>query len=160
VEFSKYLQLNTLAPFFGPQAQNVTFHPFSQKRPVHGFVPNLVRRSTRGHDQLCGILLQWAHGFWFCRRSKFAISFWLGRSLLTQCWRYRAACDGKMLTCISLVFMVLLISSSPWPSTCPCFCALKQCERMKCWMCRHLPAAMQWSLPQLSRVNELLKVAF
>jgi len=25
--------------------------------------------------------------------SKFAISHWLGRSPLTQCWRYRAACD-------------------------------------------------------------------
>ena len=32
--------------------------------------------------------------FRFCEGSKFAISHWLGRSPLTQCWRYRAACDG------------------------------------------------------------------
>jgi len=43
---------------------------------------------------LCGILLQSAHGFRFCEGSKFAISHWLGRSPLTQCWRYRAACDA------------------------------------------------------------------
>jgi len=41
----------------------------------------------------CWILLQSAHGFRFCEGSKFAISHWLGRSPLTQCWRYRAACD-------------------------------------------------------------------
>jgi len=51
------------------------------------------RVSSRGHNQLCGILLQSAHGFRFCEGSKFAISHWLGRSPLTQCWRYRAACD-------------------------------------------------------------------
>jgi len=51
------------------------------------------RGSSRGRNQLCGILLQSAHGFRFCEGSKFAISHWLGRSLLTQCWRYRAACD-------------------------------------------------------------------
>ena len=51
------------------------------------------RGSSRGRNQMCGILLQSAHGFRFCERSKFAISHWLGRSPLTQCWRYRAACD-------------------------------------------------------------------
>jgi len=51
------------------------------------------RMSFRGRNQLCGILLQSAHGFRFCEGSKFAISHWLGRSPLTQCWRYRAACD-------------------------------------------------------------------
>jgi len=51
------------------------------------------RVSSRGHNQLCGILLQSAHAFRFCEGSKFAISYWLGRSPLTQCWRYRAACD-------------------------------------------------------------------
>jgi len=40
-------------------------------------------------------LLQSAHGFRFCEGSKFAISHWLGWSPLTQCWRYRAACDGR-----------------------------------------------------------------
>jgi len=52
------------------------------------------RVSSRGHNQLCGILLQLAHGFRFCEGSKFAISHWLGRSPLTQCWRYRATCDN------------------------------------------------------------------
>jgi len=51
------------------------------------------RVSSRGRNQLCGILLQSAHGFCFCDGSKFAISHWLGRSQLTQCWRHRAACD-------------------------------------------------------------------
>ena len=51
------------------------------------------RGSSRERNQLCGILLQSAHGFRFCEGSKFAISHWLGRSPLTQCWRYRAACD-------------------------------------------------------------------
>ena len=51
------------------------------------------RGASRGRNQLCGILLQSAHGFRFCKGSKFAISHWLGRSPLTQCWRYRAAFD-------------------------------------------------------------------
>jgi len=58
--------------------------------------PIWFRGSSRGHNQLCGILLQSAHGFLFCEKSKFAISHWLGRSPLTQCWRYRAACDNKI----------------------------------------------------------------
>jgi len=37
--------------------------------------------------------MQSAHGFRFCDGSKFAISHWLGRSLLIQSWRYCAACD-------------------------------------------------------------------
>jgi len=52
--------------------------------------------SSRGRNQLCGILLQSAHGFRFCEGSKFAISHWLGRSPLTQCWRYHAACDNQI----------------------------------------------------------------
>ena len=52
------------------------------------------RVSSRGRNQLCGILLQSAHGFRFWEGSKFAISHWLGRSPLTQCWRYRTACDS------------------------------------------------------------------
>jgi len=52
------------------------------------------RGSSRGRNQLCGILLQSAHGFRFCEGSKFTISHWLGWSPLTQCWRYRAACDA------------------------------------------------------------------
>jgi len=55
------------------------------------------RVSSRGRNQLCGTLLQSAHGFRFCEGSKFAISHWLGRSPLTQCWRYRAACGSRML---------------------------------------------------------------
>ena len=51
------------------------------------------RVSSRGRNQLCGNLLQSAHGFRFCEGSKFAISHRLGRSPLIQCWRYRAACD-------------------------------------------------------------------
>ena len=54
------------------------------------------RGSPRGRNQVCGILLQSAHGFRFCEGSKFAISHWLGRSPLTQCWRYRAACDRDL----------------------------------------------------------------
>jgi len=70
------------------------------------------RVSSRGRNQLCGILLQSAHGFRFCEGSKFAISRWLGRSPLTQCWRYRAACDDikirrklayKMHSCVQLL---------------------------------------------------------
>ena len=58
------------------------------------------RVSSRGRNQLCGILLQSAHRFRFCEGSKFAISHWLGRSPLTQCWRYRAACDvGCLIWC-------------------------------------------------------------
>jgi len=58
------------------------------------------RVSSRGRNQLCRILLQSAHGFRFCEGSKFAISHWLGWSPLTQCWRYRAACDQwRVLTC-------------------------------------------------------------
>jgi len=53
------------------------------------------RGFSRERNQLCGILLQSAHGFRFCEGSKFAISHWLGRSPLTQCWRYRAACDDS-----------------------------------------------------------------
>ena len=51
------------------------------------------RVSSRGRNQLCGILLQLAHGFRFCEGSKFTISHWLGQSLLTQSWRYCTACD-------------------------------------------------------------------
>ena len=36
------------------------------------------RVSSRGRNQLCGILLQSAHGFRFCEGLKFAISHWLG----------------------------------------------------------------------------------
>jgi len=53
------------------------------------------RGSSLGRNQLCGILLQSAHGFRYCEGSKFAISHWLGWSPLTQCWRYRAACDSQ-----------------------------------------------------------------
>jgi len=56
------------------------------------------RGSSRGRNQLCGILWQSAHGFRFCEGSKFAISHWLGRSPLTQCWRYRAACDKSSIS--------------------------------------------------------------
>ena len=52
------------------------------------------RGSPRRRNQMCGILLQSAHGFRFCEKSKFAISHWLGQSPLTQCWRYCAACDN------------------------------------------------------------------
>ena len=38
------------------------------------------RGSSRGRNQLCGILLQSTHGFRFCDGSNFAISHWLGRS--------------------------------------------------------------------------------
>jgi len=55
------------------------------------------RGSPRGRNQMCGILLQSAHGFRFCEGSKFAISHWLGWSPLTQCWRYRAACDDVLI---------------------------------------------------------------
>jgi len=54
------------------------------------------RGSPRGHNQSCRILLQSAHGFRFCEGSKFAISHRLGRSPLTQCWRYCAACDRDL----------------------------------------------------------------
>ena len=52
------------------------------------------RASTRRVNQLCAILRQSAQGLRFCRGSNIAISHWLGLSSLTQCWRYRAACDS------------------------------------------------------------------
>jgi len=70
------------------------------------------RVSSRGRNQLCGILLQSAHGFRFCEGSKFAISHWLGWSPLTQCWRYRAACDNIMyinLIVFNNIFDILYI---------------------------------------------------
>jgi len=71
--------------------------------------------SSRGRNQLCGILLQSAHGFRFCEGSKFAISHWLGRSPLTQCWRYRAACDK-----------IKHASSSEWTSRISALCSGKR----------------------------------
>jgi len=56
------------------------------------------RVSSRGRNQLCGFLLQSAHAFRFSEWSNSPISHWLGRSPLTQCWRYRAACDHWWLT--------------------------------------------------------------
>ena len=55
----------------------------------------LFRRSSRGRNQLCGILLQSANFDHLQNRNPWAISHWLGRSPLTQCWRYRAACDNS-----------------------------------------------------------------
>jgi len=55
------------------------------------------RGFSHGRNQLCGILLQSAHGFQFCEGSKFAISHWRGRSPLTQFWCNRAACDVPCL---------------------------------------------------------------
>ena len=69
------------------------------------------RGSSRGRNQLCGILLQSAHGFRFCEGSKFAISHWLGQSPLTQCWRYRAVCDYL------IKLIPEFISRDMWPPT-------------------------------------------
>ena len=71
------------------------------------------RVSSRGRNQLCGILLQSAHVFRFCEGSKFAISHWLGRShsagataqpvilkgfkTRRQTDRYRAECRYRVL---------------------------------------------------------------
>jgi len=75
------------------------------------------RGSSRRRNQLCGSLLQSAHGFQFCEGSKFAISHWLDRSPLTQCWRYRAACDNKLptteLTCRCATTLKSSTFSSP-----------------------------------------------
>jgi len=70
------------------------------------------RGSSRGRTQLCGILLLSAHGFRFCEGSKFAISHWLGRSPLTQCWRYRTACDSGEVA-IKRVFKNVLVGLGP-----------------------------------------------
>ena len=75
------------------------------------------RVSSRGRNQLCGILLQSAHGFRFCEGSNFAISHWLGRSPLTQCWRYRAACDNNNNVVVVYVVVVLSSSSSTLSSS-------------------------------------------
>ena len=58
---------------------------------------NWYSGSSRGRNQLWQFFWQSVQGFGFCRGPKFAISHWLSRSPLTQCWRYRAARD---LTCI------------------------------------------------------------
>jgi len=50
------------------------FHPYAQKPSVDGYVPIWFRGSSRERNQLCVIVLQSAHGFWFCDGSKFAIS--------------------------------------------------------------------------------------
>ena len=51
--------------------------------------------SPRGRNQLCQFFWQLVKGFGFCRGPNFAISHWLSRSPLTQCWRYRAARDDQ-----------------------------------------------------------------
>jgi len=75
------------------------------------------RGSSRGRNQLCGILLQLAHGFRFCEGSKFATSHWLGRSPLIQCWRYRAACDFCVY--ISYYFSQGIFNMQTWGVAAP-----------------------------------------
>ena len=53
--------------------------------------------SSRKRNQLCVILWQSAQELRLCEGSKFAISHSLGLSPLTQCWRYGAACDLKLM---------------------------------------------------------------
>jgi len=55
-------------------------------------------------------LLQSAHGFRFCEGSKFAIAHRLGRSPLTHCWRYRAACDTRILVCASAYGTTIMVT--------------------------------------------------
>ena len=54
---------------------------------------NWYSGSSHGRNQLWQFFWQSVTGFGFCRGPKFAISHWLSRSPLTQCWRYRAARD-------------------------------------------------------------------
>ena len=56
---------------------------------------NWYSGSSRGYNQLWQFFWQSVKGFGFCRGPKFAISHWLSRSPLTQCWRYRAARDSS-----------------------------------------------------------------
>ena len=80
------------------------------------------RGSPRGRNQMCGILWQSAHGFRFCEGSKFAISRWLGWSPLTQCWRYRAACDDFSLLTNSVSHCVYRSHICTVQSTSVCEC--------------------------------------
>jgi len=83
------------------------------------------RVSSRGRNQLCGILLQSAHRFRFCEGSKFAISHWLifcFRSSLTQCWRYRAACDTSRPNAIILHFCRAMSATAYAVMRCLCVC--------------------------------------
>jgi len=83
---------------------------------------------------------QSAHGFRFCEGSKFAISHWLGWSPLTQCWRYRAACDDTHTrrrrrrtwsTCGRGGFLVITVSI--WWSL---FIIMTSCQYLSLSMCR------------------------
>ena len=51
------------------------------------------RSSSPRHNYVCKILYRSVQRFRFYSESKFAILHWLIRSQLTQCSRYRAACD-------------------------------------------------------------------
>ena len=55
------------------------------------------RVSSPRRNHVCQIFCRSVQGFRFCMGSKFAILHWLSRSPLTQCSRYRAACDIQHL---------------------------------------------------------------
>ena len=80
-----YVRKNNLTLYF-------TYLPRSP--PSKDLHQNWYSGSSRGRNQLWQFFWQSVKGFGFCRGSKFAISHWLSRSPLTQCWRYRAARDN------------------------------------------------------------------
>ena len=70
------------------------FTHLSRSPPSKDLHQNWHSGSSRGRNQLWQFFWQSVKGFGFCRGPKFAISHWLSRSPLTQCWRYRAARDS------------------------------------------------------------------
>ena len=95
------------------KAQNVIFHPSvcPPRSPQWVDLYQIwIRGSYRGHNQLCRIFFAVGSGVSILWGSKFAICHWLRRSPLTQCWRYRAACD-------IIVYLLSCDRARPWATS-------------------------------------------
>ena len=62
----------------------VTFHPFAEEPPMHGFARNFAQGLSRGRNHLFLTLCQSVEGFRICAGSNFAILPLLSQSPLTQ----------------------------------------------------------------------------
>ena len=73
------------------------FTHLPRSSPLKDLHQNWYIAGPLGHNELWQFFWQSVKGFGFCRGPKFAISHWLSRSPLTQCWRYRAARDEAIV---------------------------------------------------------------
>ena len=103
----RYVRKNNLTLYF-------THLPRSP--PSKDLHQNWHSGSSRGLSQLWQFFWQSIQGFGFCRGPKFAISHWLSRSPLTQCWRYRAARDVVFNWLFGSMPTVTLTFDSPPPN--------------------------------------------